>query len=484
MSAARSVWDRAPLWTLTAAFLSTRVALWAVGLSFQLDLRWMFLADPAELRDHLGRTLVYFHAFPPGMNLLTGLLLQGGDAGLRLGAVATFWGFGLLLTLSLYRLLARLSLPPRLCWVLSLGFSLLPASLFFENLYLYTYPCAALLTCALVAFARARAAGRWLPWAGFFALCAALGAVRTTFHLVWFLAMAAAALGLSPRAQWLAVARGAALPLSLLLSLYLKNYFLFGFFGTTSWSGANLTLATTQRMDAHLRNRWVQQGVLSRYARINVFAPPSQYLEGQPRRQYPWPGSNEPWRRTLRQPNFNHGVFLEVNRTRGKDARTFIARRPTEYARTVLGTNLPSYFSASTHWHPHDARPEAPHAAHRRALGGYERTFDALVHRWPVPGVGLYCLLPIVLAWGAWVSVRRAARDLRGHFDGAEADSRRLVLLCLLQVVFVSLVSVLLTAQESARYRFVVEPCIFALCARGGLELVRVLRSAPWRRLR
>jgi len=60
---------------LALAFLATRVALYAAGLRINLDLRWMFLQDIEALRQHLASTVFYFHAFAPGMNLITGLLL-------------------------------------------------------------------------------------------------------------------------------------------------------------------------------------------------------------------------------------------------------------------------------------------------------------------------------------------------------------------------------------------------------------------------
>jgi hypothetical protein len=317
--------------------------------------------------------------------------------------------------------------------------------------------------CASAAlFQRAAAASSASRGFWFFLCCAALGWLYTTFHLFWFGAMLLGALVFSERGRRRRVIFGALVPGLLLFSLYLKNLLVFGVFGATSWGGANLTLATTHRMPKPLREQWIRAGKLSPYAGISVFAPPAEYLKLlPPDLKFPWPGSNELWRPSLKNAgNYNHGLFLIVNRERRKDSVAFIEARPLDYVETVLGHNLPSLFSSTTHWHPQDARPISPHHQHRQVLGGYERLYDLLVHRFPIPGIGLYVFLPVFCAWAA----RAAWRGLR---SGEPARRSRPLLLgfCLFQVAFVVSASCLFTAQESSRYRYAVEPCIWAVVA-------------------
>ena len=62
----------------------------------------MWLADPADLRGRLAETLFYLHAFPPGMNALTGMLLKlGGSPAL---AYALFLVLGVVLVNALFYL--------------------------------------------------------------------------------------------------------------------------------------------------------------------------------------------------------------------------------------------------------------------------------------------------------------------------------------------------------------------------------------------
>jgi hypothetical protein len=447
---------------LVLAFFASRLALYGAGLRFKLDLSWMFLDDLAALHHHLLQTVYYFHAFAPGMNLLTGALLKiDADHVLAL-ATAAFWLCGALLAVSLYRVLYTLGYTRWPAMLLALAFSLLPQTLFLENLYLYTYLCAGLLCCAAALFHRALRLSTAWNWFWFFITASTLGYLYTVFHLLWFGLMLALALALQARHgdvrhAFRAVARGAVVPALLLTGLYAKNYALFGVFGATSWGPSNMTLATTQLMPPAERDGWIREGKLSRYAAINVYAPPSSYLPLlSSSNVYPWPGSNELIRPSVGEGNYNHGLFLEVNEARRNDVAYYLANRPMDYVRRVFTRNLPGLFHPTTHWHPNDKRPQSPHAQHRSVLGVYERWYDRLVHSWPVPKVGLYVFLPLFLGWAAlaaWTRLR--ANDASTRAAGA------LLGFCLFQILFVIGTSSLFTAWETARYRYAIEPCIW-----------------------
>jgi hypothetical protein len=445
---------------LLLSYAVSRAVLYAAGLRFKLDLAWMFLADLPSLREHLLETVYYFHAFAPGMNLLTGVLLKLAPEHVAEGATLVFWAFGVLLLLSLFMLLEGLGVPRRASFAVALAFSLLPQTLYLENLYLYTYPCAALITAAAVAFQRALSSGKRRTWLSFFLLCSALGYLYTTFHLFWFCAMLGGSLAFAGRLQRRRVLRAAALPFALISALYLKNLAVFGVFGATSWAGANLTLVTTQIMQRDLRDRWIAEGKLSPFANLSAFALPRDYLPLLPKAErYPWPGSNELWRPSVDSGNYNHGLFLEVNRARAKDAFYFIRHRPGDYVRSIFERNLRDFLSATTHWHPGDLHPKAPHAEHRRVLGGYERVYDLVVHGFPAP-VGLYVGLIPLWIW----SLVRTIRVYRT--GGAERRSEAATLgFCVFQIFFIASVSCLFSSLESARYRYTVEPFIWALAA-------------------
>jgi len=240
-------------------------------------------------------------------------------------------------------------------------------------------------------------------------------------------------------------------------------------------------LATTQRMPPEQRNEWIENGKVSPFAAISVFAGPSEYLKFlPPDLHFPWPGTDELTRPSVDAPNFNHGLFIQVNRQRQKDAAYYIRSEPLEYLTTVLGRNLPGMFSSTTHWHKLDQRPGSPHYDHRQVLGGYERLYDRIVHSWPVPPVGLYIFLPCFCIW----AVRSSYLGWRSSDPKLRARAQ-LLGFCLLQIAFVVSASSLFSSVESARYRYTVEPFIWAVVALGLQAAARRFGPRlPWFRTR
>src|SRR5262249_53950496 len=158
---------------------------------------------------------------------------------------------------------------------------------------------------------------------------------------------------------------GAAAPAVLLLSIYLKNWMVFGFFGTTSWAGADLVAVTTNQLPPNERDMLVRTGKLSPYANISVFAGPEAYLSyisDHDRPAFaPFPGTDDLKRPTVDAENFNHWMFLAINGRRAEDSRYYIRTHFSDYAGTVLYQSLPQFFAPTTHWYAQDTEESSPH---------------------------------------------------------------------------------------------------------------------------
>jgi hypothetical protein len=451
---------------LGAFFVITRLALYAAGLRFEPELRWMFLADPVALRDRLLPSVLYFHAYPPGMNLLTGFLLKLDEAHFAvLAQVVLSLGSFVLIASSCY-LGRSCGLSRRSALALGAVFSLLPQTLYLENLYLYAVPGAALLCLSGALFYRAVRGSSVARWAWFFSVCATLCWVHTMFHLPWFLAMAALALFSTKRSNRVHVLVGVAGPAILLLSLYVKNWLLFGFFGRSSWSGANAVALTTVQLPPDEREALVREGKLSPFANISVFAGPEAYVPYFADRDRPpsthYPGADDFQRPTVNAGNFNHWFFLDINRERRKDTRYYVTTHFSQYLDTVFRQSLPRMFESTTHWHAADNSENGPHFRHRQVLGGYEKVYDGIVHAFPVPDVGLYALLPLFLVWTAahaWRSMRS------GDGDGSSWGTAMLLVFSMAQIVYVTAVTAFFIYGESARHRYMVEAFIWLIVA-------------------
>jgi hypothetical protein len=446
---------------LSLLFVLSRVALLAAGVRLDFSLEWMWLADPADLRDRLGETLFYYHAFPPGMNLLTGILLKWGGAAAPALALATFWSMGLVIANALLYLFRVSGLSSRAALATTIAFSLIPQTIYFEHLYIYEYPVTTLLSISAVAFHVAAARQSVWAWLGFFLAGAAIGLTRSTFHLVWFATLILLAILLAGPHVRRRVLGAAVVPAALLLALYVKNLVVFGTFDAFTFGPVSQSLVTVWRLPPDVRNGWIEDGRLSPFAGVNVYAGPRDYLRFFDDAEDPdWPRQlTDLERPSIGAPNYNHWLFLVVNRARRADALRYVAERPVEYAATA-GLGLKDFFTASTAWHPLDATGGSPHERHRQVLGGYESLFNRLVHGFPFAPVGVYLFLPVVMVWTGV----RARRLLRSGPSNTRALGALLVF-CLFQIGYVVAASSLFTFRESARYRFQVEPLIWLITA-------------------
>jgi hypothetical protein len=452
---------RAPL-LLTASYLASRGLLYLLGLRFAFSLDWMWLADPGDLRDRLVETLFYFHAFPPGMNALTGMLLKlGATSGVT---YALFLLLGVVLVNALFHLGRAIQLSTTGAMIFALAFSLAPPSIYFEHLFHYEWPVTTLLALSAAAFHQAVLRPAYAPWFAFFALSAAIALTRSTFHLAWFLALLALGTWLTPQSARRTVLGAALIPGLLVLAVYSKNFLMFDEFAASTFGPASLTLVTVNHLPPAVRNAWIVEGKLSPYAAVSVYAPPREYSRFFPTTAHDqWPAQlTRLEHRAVGAANFNHWWLLDVHRARRKDVVNYLRERPLEYVANIA-RGLRDMLSPTTTWHPRDDTARSPHHQHREVLGGYERLFNGLLHKAPVSPVGLYVFLPALLLWAAsaaWRLVRIA--------DGAEPDTRArgaLLVLCVFQILYVVAASTMLTFLESARYRFQVEWAIWLLAA-------------------
>ena len=313
-------------------FVASRLLLSWMGLQFNFSLDWMWLSDPADLQNRLLQTIYYFHAFPPGMDLLSGVLLKVGGAHAAALAHALFWLFGLVLVLSLFYLARVSGLSAGAALVVSLGFSLLPQSIYFEHLYLYEEPVAALLCLSVALFHAALTRRSMRLWAAFFAACAVIGVTRSTFHLVWFVALLALVLWSSAPRDRRRIVMAASAPAVLVLSLYVKNLIVFDTFSAFTYGPSSYAHVTVSNLPSDVRAEWVREHRLSPFATLSPYAGPREYLRvfsGREPTNWP-PQMTRLERPTVHAPNFNHWVILEANRQRNADAWYYLRTQPLD----------------------------------------------------------------------------------------------------------------------------------------------------------
>jgi hypothetical protein len=444
---------------LTGFYIASRASLYALGVRFSYALDWMWLADPADLRDRLAQTLLYFHAFPPGMDALTGIVLKLGGNDASTLALSLFWMLGVIVVNALFLLGRAVGLSIRWALVFAVAFTLTPAAIYFEHLFHYEWPVTTLLCLAALLFHRALTRPSRRAWTLMFLVCALIGFTRSTFHLAWLASIVLMAVTFSDRAGRRVALTAAIAPLTLLIVLYAKNLVLFGEFAASTFGPASYTLVTVGHLPADTRDAWIKEGRLSPFAAISVYAPPREYAGFFATSDLPgWPPQlTRLDHQSVAAANFNHWWLLEVHRKRREDAMAYLRDRPFGYLHSV-GLGLRDLFRPSTAWHPRDRTAASPHHQHRQVLGTYERWYNAALHTFPVAPFGVYALLPGIL-----VAACAVAFLLRRSPDEASRARAALLVFCVFQVAYVVAASSMLTYLESSRYRFQIEPMIWVV---------------------
>jgi hypothetical protein len=328
---------------LLVGFGLARFAAEQAGVRFRPETMKFFaqLLDPLLLRERLLESLVHLHSQPPLYNLLTGvaLKLSPSDPGQLLGRV--FLAASLITCLVLASALHRLGLGRWLASLLALAFVVSPPFLLYENWYFYPHLSLMLLTCA--GYSLLRSDGRPSRWLtiGFW-LLAGLVWLRSLFHPLYFVAVEAVVILLARPVERRRILLSAAVPLVLVLGLALKNFALFGFFGTSSWGGNSFHRMFTETLEREVLTELVERGAISPLSLEWEFERPEVYLEVldiEPReRGIP---ALDTTRKTLagQNPvNYNHWVYPIASREYMGNAMWLLKYHPDAYLRSLRWT--------------------------------------------------------------------------------------------------------------------------------------------------
>lgn len=337
---------------LSIAFLATRVAYATAGIRFRDDTIQYFaqLLDPPLLQDRLLESLWHLHAQPPLFNFLTGIALKCSPSDPGRVLAPLFFAVGLATCLLLASILRRLGLPAWLASVLALLYASIPAFILYENWYFYPHLEQALLIGAAWCFLKAGGSeemGTGLPASGWtgagFALLAVLVLLRSLFHPLFLLIVAVVMVAFHPREERMRVFRFAAIPLGVVILWCVKNWFLFGFFGTSSWGGNSLHRMMTEIVPPERVESMISRGILPRLSREWEFSAPEIYLEVLGRR------SEEDWHipaldqtkksQTRENPvNYNHWIYPIASQIYLHAALRMMREEPQAYLQSIAWT--------------------------------------------------------------------------------------------------------------------------------------------------
>jgi hypothetical protein len=313
---------------------------------------------------------------------------------------------------------------------------------------------------------------------------------RSLFHLAWCAGRIAFALAMVPRRHRRRAAALSLVPLLLVLTLYLKNWVVFGRFTSSTWDGMSVAKLTVQRAPLELRRALVRDGVLTPLALHEPYQPLSAYPESFSTEHVPSIPVLERRLKAAGDPNLNHFAYVEISTQFRRDAGALLVERPEIYLESVRRAFAIYAQPAS---HSHLLR------GNRAQLAPYDDGFN----RWALgalraPPASAPCAdiedddclrRGAVYVWMAIALVgtlgglgyglsglcrsRRSGRVAGGN--GSHAAAAATLLFLSINVAYVSVIGNLVELGENNRFRFEIDALILVLAA----ALV-----AAWRRRR
>lgn len=226
--------------------------------------------DLATLRNDLWQSIFYLHSQPPLFNLAIGLseIILGSYSSLMF--LFLFQLMGLLTAILGFRILETLRIKKSLAVILMVTYLLAPATLLYENLFFYTHAIIFFLAMSAYYFLKFLNESKPKDSFLFFSGISITILITSFFHIIWFIIVFLFLLFVKDSNRKVVI-RSAFLPLIIILALYLKNFLVFDFFGSSSWIGMNLSRITAHQMVQNQKEVLIKKGDLSQLSSIAPF---------------------------------------------------------------------------------------------------------------------------------------------------------------------------------------------------------------------
>jgi hypothetical protein len=468
-------------------FAVSRVFYLLAGLRFDdrpVGGFWQMI-DPVLMRTDLLRSMWYLHMQPPGYNFAVGLIVKLFPDHYTAVLWVAHIAMGAAIAVCLFRLIRRFGVPASWSVFLSSIFIVSPACALFENDATYEYPVLLLLLLSALALTQfcETFATRWSL--AFFACLLALGLVRNTFHIAYLLAVAAGLLWFFPAGRR-AILMGVIPAVLITGGIYVKNWVLFGRFVSSTWSGMATGVTTSSQLTDDEAEAMVQRGIVSPFAEIDPFSSLSEYepyIRRPPKTGIPVLDQDVT---STGHPNFNNLAYLQIHDQYLRDSVAILRNYPVAYGRSLANAWFSYFLPASDLAYFNYAPPRVKaweHFFNAVVFGQLRQTKDretfiqleADGHTFSCVlyvGVFLIVLLPAAFLWG---SAQLLFARLRGRWTQAQLA---LLAFLLFTIVFVTLVSTLLSTYEGNRYRFPLDGFFVALVGAAVTRLFSLSETA------
>jgi hypothetical protein len=467
---------------LAGVFVLSRIGYYLLGVRFDarpIQHYFQFI-DPYLLTHRLLESMLYLHVQPPGWNLYTGIGLKLFPQSYAAAFHAVHLALGLATCWLIFYLMRALAVHRRIAFALAAWFTISPAVVLFENFMLYEYMVSFLLVAAAAALWRSTVKDSTPRLTLFFLLLLALVLFRNFFHLLYFIAILGALVYFSRHRRRVLLA--AALPLSIILALYAKNWILFGSFSGSTWLGMSMDTISSHQLTSAEVHDLVARRVISPVSLFDVgtaLALYQPYIQMPARTGIP---VLDDCATSTGAVNFNCLAFREVQRAYIHDGIALLRNYPVVYLRSseaawfsyflpasdfpFFELNRPRIFGIDRFWNAlfFGQLKDAGDRKELRRLAAEHGPASLLPHT----GIFLMIGLPALWIFGAAYLVRGMRRRTLSR------QSAILIAFLLFNIIYLTALVNLLSSFENNRYRFSFDAFYVVLL---GLAIDRLIRK-------
>ncbi|MGB2635568.1 MAG: hypothetical protein WAM58_16680 [Candidatus Acidiferrum sp.] len=480
-------WLSSPRFWLLTVFVFSRLAYFAAGIRFDarpLD-TFFQVFDPVLLRTRLLETSYYAHTYPPGYNIMLGVVLKLFPNHFVTAFHVLYMMFGVALLFSLYESLQAVGVGPVLSAVLASLFIISPECILYENFLAYEYPMLAMLCVAALWFYRLLQRPRVLLANAFFFLVAWLVFFRSIFHLFYFVLVAAAVIFLLPGHRKM-LTLAAIVPFLLASATYAKNWKLYGQFTSSSWMGFNIYTITTHQLTNAEMEAFIREGKISPVEALETLGPLSQYRDFV---TIPPPTGIpilDQQRDSTGRPNFNQLGYLQLQRIYLKDGKFLLLHYPKSYVRSCVKAWFAYFLPATDFIFFKETRPhiyrfdrfvnvvafgQLREASDRKDLRKLESAGASPLYLALYTGVFLMIGLPALFIYGCGVFFTR----LRNKIFRREQTA--FLGFVLFHILMITGIVNFLSCFENNRYRVPIDGFFLLLFGMACTSLLEILRK-------
>jgi hypothetical protein len=230
--------------------------------------------------------------------------------------------------------------------IISLIYLLSPATLILETELFYTTFISMLLLLSVFFLLHFQQKQNWLNGLGIFFPLAILCLTRSMYHVAWLLVIALAVLFYYRSKNGLGkLALSAFLSLALVAGWYVKNYFVFGSFSTSTWIGMNIS-----------RNVF-HDNEIKDSARIEAYEPFSKisyykkFISGNLKKKFAGLDDRDLLTEMKNGTfiNENHIDYIEVSKKYMEASKEYVKAHPIAYLKNVLQSGI-IFFTPATRY--------------------------------------------------------------------------------------------------------------------------------------